>query len=158
MLNICHIICITFTYTHVNPKFHPVFLSYVNYCCSSCRELRSKKHGKILIQMCFSLIGLYLSFLLTSLLGRFFYEDVSSNARKQVCITFSALVHYFLLVYFCITVAQSVLLYVQLVMVLGTKNILHHFQLRAGLVCWSKFLSTIKQQADKPTFRPWPLD
>ena len=114
-----------------------------NYCCSSlayCRKLRSIKHGQILIQMCFSLIGLYLSFLLTSLWGRFFYNDMSSNARKQVCITFSALVHYFLLVYFCITVAQSVLLYVQLVVVLGTKNILHHYQLRAGLVCWSKFL------------------
>ena len=107
--------------------------------------------------MCFSLIGLYLSFLLTSLWGRFFYDYVSSNSMKQVCITFSALVHYFLLVYFCITVAQSLLLYVQLVMVLGTKNILHYYQLRAGLVCWSKFLKNLLLSHCYCSVLPHPL-
>lgn len=55
-----------------------------------------------------------------------------------MCITFSALVHYFLLVYFCITVAQSILVYVKLVMVLGTQNFLRQYHLKVALISWSK--------------------
>ena len=119
------------------------------------RKLRSIKHGQILIQMCLSLIGLYISFTLSSLWG-LFYDDVPSEAREQVCITFSALVQYFLLVYFCITVAQSILLYVKLVMVLGTQNMLHHFPLRAGLISWSKFLLCMELKCDRCMTPPPP--
>jgi hypothetical protein len=89
--------------------------------------------------MCFALIGLYISFLLSQLWGRF-YDDVSPDARKPVCITFSALVHYFLLVYFCITVAHSVLVYLKFVKVFGLQNYLNQYQLKFGIVSWSKYL------------------
>lgn len=98
------------------------------------RKLRSRDHGQILIHMCSSLIGLYVSFLLTSLWGHFY----NSNSREQMCITFSAVVHYFLLVYFFLTVAQSILIYLKLVIVLGTQNLLSQYQLKVGLICWSK--------------------
>lgn len=90
--------------------------------------------------MCCSLIGLYISFLLSTLWGRF-YDNISLEAREQVCISFSALVHYFLLVYFSITVAQSVLLYVELIVVMGTQSMLHQYQLRVGLISWSKYVA-----------------
>lgn len=89
--------------------------------------------------MCLSLIGLYISFLLSQLWGRH-YNEVS-NARP-VCATFSALVQYFLLVYFCITVAQSILLYVKLVMVVGgqSNNLQEFYHINAGIISWSKLL------------------
>ena len=105
----------------------------INNLCT--RKLRSMEHGHILIHMCSSLIGLYLSFLFSSLWGRFYYR----NSREGLCITFSALVHYFLLVYFCITVSQSVLLYLKLIKVLGTQQYLNQFNLKVGLVSWGKF-------------------
>ena len=110
-------------------------------CCCCSRKLHAELSQKFLIHMCLSLIGLYTSFLLSQLWGQF-YNEVSSNARGPVCITFSALVHYFLLVYFCITVAQSILLYVKLVMVFGarTRAIEEFYHVNAGVISWSKLL------------------
>lgn len=91
------------------------------------------------MQMCCALIGLYVTFLVSSLLGEFF-GDLSHNLRGPLCITFSALVHYFLLVYLIITVAQSILVYLDLVVVLGAQDILNHYQLKVGIISWSKLM------------------
>ena len=97
------------------------------------RKLRSSEHKKVLIHMCFSLLGLYISFFIASLLGKS-YKPI----KEPFCIGFSAMVQYFFLVYFSITVAQSVLLYLKLVRVLGTDIILDQFHIKVGIVCWSK--------------------
>ena len=101
------------------------------------RKLHAKLSQKFLIHMCLSLIGLYISFLLSQLWGRF-YNEVS-NARP-VCVTLSALVHYFLLVYFCISVTQSILLYMKLVMVFGerARALQEFYHINAGIISWSK--------------------
>ena len=87
--------------------------------------------------MCLSLIGLYLSFLVASLLGMNY--GGLRRAGESLCITLSALVHYFFLVYFSITAAQSMLLYFKLVRVLGADNLLTRYNLKVGIVSWSKF-------------------
>ena len=86
--------------------------------------------------MCFSLLGLYISFFIASLLGKS-YKGLSP-IEEPFCIGFSAVVQYFFLVYFSITVAQSVLLYLKLVRVLGTDILLDQFHIKVGIVCWSK--------------------
>ncbi len=100
------------------------------------RKLNSSVYGLLLVQMCLSLIGLYISFLVGSLLGNNY--NLFEVARRPLCITFSALVHYFFLVYFFTTVAQSVLLYFKLVKVLGSEDVLMNYNGKVGLVCWSK--------------------
>ena len=64
--------------------------------------------------------------------------DVAEAVREPLCITSSAFVHYFLLVYFSVTVGQSMLLYFKLVKVLGTLNLLIQYPLKVGIVSWSK--------------------
>ena len=98
-------------------------------------KLRSSTHGQVLIHLCFSLIGLYVSFLLSSLIGSE-YEKIS--ARRPLCLTFSALLHYFFLVYFSLTVAQSILLYLKLVKVIGTANFLINYQFKIGMISWGE--------------------
>lgn len=93
-------------------------------------------YSQVLIQMYFSLLGLYISFLIASLLGNN-YEKLEI-AREPFCIAFSALIHYFFLVYFFISVAQSLLLYFKLVKALGTEDLLTNYHQKVGLVCWSK--------------------
>ena len=79
-----------------------------------------------------------MSFFISSLLGRY-YEDLNFNVREPFCIGFSALGHYFFLVYFLITAAQSVLLYFKLVKVLGTSDLLNQYMLKVGIISWSEF-------------------
>ena len=64
--------------------------------------------------------------------------DVAESVRKPLCITSSVFVHYFFLVYFFVTVGQSMLLYFKLVKVLGTQNLLRQYPLKVGIVSWSK--------------------
>ena len=101
------------------------------------RKLRSNEHGQLLIQMCVSLVGLYISFLISSFLG-IHYDKILDAVQRPICIGFSALVHYFFLVYFLISAAQSILLYLRLVKVLGTENVLNNYHLKVALVCWGK--------------------
>ena len=61
--------------------------------------------------------------------------DVAEAVREPLCITSSAFVHYFLLVYFSVTVGQFMLLYFKL---LGTQNLLMQYPFKVGIVSWSK--------------------
>ncbi len=105
-------------------------------------KLRVSINGQILIQVCFSLIGLYATFIISSLIGQE-YHKLSSNARRPLCLTFSAILHYFFLVYFSLTVAQSILLYLKLVKVLGTQNLLSYYQFKVGMISWGKSISLV---------------
>jgi len=75
-----------------------------------------------------ALLGFYLSFIAASLKSRVTLPNV-------ICGIFSALLHYFMLVYFFWTAAQSFLLYLKLVKVFGTHT---HYIVKAAIVAWSK--------------------
>ena len=97
------------------------------------RKLRSKLYGHMLINSCTALLGFYLSFVAASLKSRVPLSDV-------ICGIFSALLHYFMLVYFFWTAAESVLLYLKLVKVFGTHTT--NYALKATIVSWSKLYSS----------------
>ena len=78
---------------------------------------------------CAALLGFYLSFVAASLKSRVPLPDV-------LCGIFSALLHYFMLVYFFWTAAGSILLYLELVKVFGTHTT--NYVLKAAVVSWSK--------------------
>ena len=114
--------------------------------------------------MCLSLVGLYVSFLASSFLAEFFV-DLPRSYREPCCITSSALVQYFFLVYLLITAAQSVMTFLDLVVVLGNQDFLKNYALKAGIVSWSecnflliKISAIHKQQINKHTFQllHWP--
>ena len=102
-------------------------------------NLRLIPNGQVVIHMCLSLLGLYVFFLLSSLWGQF-YDDISADVKGPVCVMFSAIVHYFFLVYFFITVAQSLLLYLKIVKVIGINSYLNRYQLKFGAISWSESL------------------
>jgi len=87
----------------------------------------------MLINSCTALLGFYLSFVAASLKSRVPLSDV-------ICGIFSALLHYFMLVYFFWTAAESVLLYLKLVKVFGTHTT--NYALKATIVSWSKLYSS----------------
>lgn len=64
------------------------------------------------------------------------FGSIVDQGGEAACIAFAALVHYFFLVYFCLTVGQSILLYVDLVKVLGTDVALQQYHIKVGLVSW----------------------
>ena len=58
--------------------------------------------------------------------------------NKSLCGISAGLLHYFMLVFFSWTAAESVFLFMKLVKVMGTG--ISHFTLKAALLAWSKFL------------------
>ena len=62
------------------------------------------------------------------------------GGKNVVCEINSALLHYFMLVYFGWTAAEAINLYVKLVKVLGAVRFLSsHYVLKAGLIVWREF-------------------
>ena len=118
------------------------------------RKLRSGVHGQLLIHMCLALLGLFMSFIISSLLGRY-YGDLNFDVREPFCIGFSALVHYFFLVYFLITAAQSILLYLKLVKVLGTSDLLNQYTLKVGIISWSEFQDYTQYYSANTLIQVW---
>lgn len=89
-----------------------------------CRKLRRSDHGQLLLNLCFALVGLYLSYILS----------LHSPAVKPLCAIASLLLQYFLLVSFCAMATEALNLYIKLVIVLG-KGI-HYYVLKAALFSW----------------------
>jgi len=70
----------------------------------------------------------------------FFIIGGPVSGIKVVCEINSALLHYFMLVYFGWTAAEAINLYVKLVKVLGAIRFLSsHYVLKAGLIVWREF-------------------
>ena len=95
------------------------------------RKLRSSVHGQLLINLCVALLGLYITFLLAG----------QVTSVKGLCGFISALLHYFMLVFFGWTAAEAVNLYIKLVIVLG--DTIENFVLKAALIVWCKFSLSI---------------
>ena len=93
-----------------------------------CRKLRSSDHGQLLLNLCFALIGLYLSFIIA----------LHSKNSTGFCAFIGAVLQYFFLVTFAVMAAEAINLYINLVIVLGRK--IQHFSLKVTVVSWSELL------------------
>lgn len=81
----------------------------------------------MLIHMCFSLLGLYATFLVSQ-------QGASYSGILWFCFASSAVLQYFMLAYFLWTAVEAVHLYLKLVKVFGSD--VRHYVLWASLVAW----------------------
>ena len=81
--------------------------------------------------MCFSLIGLYVIFIVSGQV-----TDI-----PPLCGISSALLHYFLLVFFAWTAVEAVWLYLKLVKIDGVEDIERRFFTVSSLLSWRKLKS-----------------
>ena len=91
------------------------------------RKLRNSEHGQLLMNLCFALMGLYLSFICA----------LHSTPVIGLCAFFSALLQYFFLVTFMSMTAEAINLSFKLVVVLGYK--ISHYVIKAVTVSWGKY-------------------
>ncbi|XP_071812631.1 uncharacterized protein [Apostichopus japonicus] len=97
-------------------------ITIVSFC--AIKKLRSKQPQQILINLCFALLGLYLSFLI----------GINRANLEVVCIMFGALIHYFCLAtvaWMCVEAMNMYLLFVKVF-----NSGVQHFMKKAALVAW----------------------
>ena len=100
----------------------------ITYCIVDNRELRTSIHGQILINLSLALMGVYIFFLIGG----------HVTSITILCGVSSALLHYFLLVFFGWTAVEAVWLYIKLVKVFGIQSITSKFTLKAGIPTWGE--------------------
>lgn len=98
------------------------------------RKLRHSTNGKLLINLSISLLGIYIFFVV----GGHIRPYGDTYAVDITCAISSAILHYFMLVYFGWTAAEALNLYFSLVEVLEARSI-RHYTLKAGLVVWGMY-------------------
>ena len=86
----------------------------------------------MLLNLCFALLGLYVAFLISTSADSL----AGTEAGRNVCGFFSALLHYFMLAYFFWTAAESLFLFFKLVKVL--RGSMKTYVYVAMAICWSK--------------------
>ena len=91
-----------------------------------CRKLRTSEHGQLLINLCFALMGLYITFIVA----------VHSRTVTGLCALSAAVLQYFFLVTFMLMAAEAINLYMKLVVVLGSN--IPHYVLKATIISWCK--------------------
>ena len=99
----------------------------------SHRKLRSTTNGRLLINLAVSLLAIYIFFIVSGHIRP--YGD--TQTVDIICGISSALLQYFMLVYFGWTAAEALNLYFSLVKVFEAKTI-RHYTLKVGLIIWSK--------------------
>ena len=97
----------------------------------SYRKLRTSDHGQLLLNLCFALMGLYITFIFA----------VHSRDVPGLCAVTGAVLQYFFLVTFMVMAAEVINLYMKLVIVLGQK--IHHFVLKATILSWGEWLISV---------------
>ena len=102
------------------------------------RKLRHSTNGKLLINLSISLLGIYIFFVV----GGHIRPYGDTYAVDIACAISSAILHYFMLVYFGWTAAEALNLYFSLVEVLEARSI-RHYTLKAGLVVWGMHYNNI---------------
>ena len=91
------------------------------------RELRTSEHGQLLVNLCFALMGLYITFIFA----------IHSRTVTGLCAVSAAVLQYFFLVTFLLMAAEAINLYMKLVIVLGAN--IPHFVLKATIISWCKY-------------------
>ncbi|XP_019850052.1 PREDICTED: hemicentin-1-like isoform X1 [Amphimedon queenslandica] len=99
-----------------------LIITIISYLLS--KKLRSSDHGQLLLNLCFALMGLYLSFIVA----------LHSKNTNGFCAFSGAVLQYFFLVTFAIMAAEAINLYINLVIVLGRK--IQSFALKVTIVSW----------------------
>ena len=94
------------------------------------RKLRLSDHGQLLLNLCFALLGLYISFIFS----------IHSSSVPALCAIVSIMLHYFMLVVFMVMAAEAVNGYMKLVVVLGNK--ISHYVIKVIVICWGMSLYT----------------
>lgn len=80
----------------------------------------------MLLNLCFGLMGLYLTFVLA----------IHSSATPALCALVAALLQYFLLVVFLASACQAINLYMKLVIVVG--RTISNFALKSTIATWGE--------------------
>ena len=96
--------------------------NYTHILC--CRNLRKTTHAKLLVNLCLALVGLY---------GTFIVSTVSTSV-PELCGLASALLHYFFLAVFFWMAAEAIHLHRKLVTVF--KPDIKWYLYIAMAVCW----------------------
>ena len=99
------------------------------------RNLRKTVHAKLLINLCFALVGLYVTFIISTV----------STGVPVLCGVVSALMHYFFLAVFFWMAAEAIHLHRKLVSV--SKPDISRYVLIAMAVCWGRLMMHLKRQA-----------
>lgn len=110
-LNLPIILCFWFTY----------------YYNSFSRKLRKRSSGQLIINLCLALLGLYISFIVA----------VHSRHFNILCAIIALVLQYFFLVTFLAMGCESVILYRELVIIVGERK--SGVAVKAALVCWGEF-------------------
>lgn len=95
--------------------------------CPLHRKLRSTTHGKLLLNLCFALLCVYLTLI---------FADVLHEYRIPCAVT-AVCLHYFVLVMGLAMVAQAIILYLKLVKVFGSEP--RYYPLKSAIVSWCKW-------------------
>ena len=90
------------------------------------RKLHSSDHGQLLLNLCFALLGLYMTFIMA----------IHSPPVPGLCAAVGALQQYFFLVTFMLMAAEAISLYTKLVVVLG--SITDNFVQKSLIVSWGE--------------------
>ena len=90
------------------------------------RKLRLSNHGQLLFNLCFALLGLYISFIFS----------IHSSSVPALCAIVSIMLQYFMLVVFMVMAAEAINLYMKLVVVLG--HSISHYVIKVTVICWGK--------------------
>ena len=91
------------------------------------RALLRSEAGQLIINLSFSLIGVYIFFILA----------IHSTSFHVMCAIVSAFLQYFFLVAFMVMAAEAVSLYIKTVVVIGTK--IRKLSMKAYIICWGEF-------------------
>ena len=94
--------------------------------CHAYRELHTSDHEQLLLNLCFALMGLYITFIFA----------VHSRDVPVLCAVIGAVLQYFFLMTFMVMAAEAINLYMNLMIVLGRK--INSFVVRATILSWSE--------------------
>ena len=105
-----------------------MYLHICTYVCVPFRNLRKTVHAKLLINLCFALVGLYVTFIISTV----------SMSIPVLCGVVSALMHYFFLAVFFWMAAEAIQLHRKLVSVF--KPDIMSYVFIAMAICWGKLV------------------
>ena len=97
------------------------------------RDMRNTVHSKLLINLCFALVGLYVTFIISTV----------STGVPVLCGVVSALMHYFFLAVFFWMAAEAIQLHRKLVSVFKPDVV--NYVYIAMAICWGRLAQRVQR-------------
>ena len=114
---------------HCTSQFATVHVLHLfNFSILLFRNLRKELHSKLLINLCFALVGLYVTFIISTV----------STGVPVLCGVVSALMHYFFLAVFFWMAAEAI--YVHRKLVYEYKQDIANYFAITMAICWGKLV------------------